>query len=56
MAKLGDRVDGPSQAEFVTKMSLLGSTDREAYRVLRALMWRFVVENSSRSDFPSKMS
>jgi hypothetical protein len=45
-----------SMAEWVTKMSLLGATNRDAYRALRAVMWQFVVENSARSDFPSKMS
>jgi hypothetical protein len=45
-----------SMAEWVTKMSLLAKTNREAYRVLREMMWQFVVENSSRSDFPSEMS
>lgn len=45
-----------SRAEWVTKMSLLAESNREAYRELRALMWLFVVENSSRSDFPSIFS
>jgi len=45
-----------TMAEWVTKMSILGATNREAYRALRAQMWRFVVENSARSDFPSEMS
>jgi hypothetical protein len=45
-----------STAEWVTKLSLLGESNRDAYRVLREVMWRFVVENSSRSDFPSDMS
>lgn len=43
-------------AEWVTKMSLLAQTNREAYRKLRAVMWQFVVDNSSRSDFPSDFS
>jgi hypothetical protein len=42
--------------EWVTKMSLLATANRDAYRVLREQMWRFVVENSVRSDFPSGMS
>lgn len=45
-----------SMAEWVTKMSILGATNRDAYRALREVMWRLVVENSSRSDFPSEMS
>lgn len=45
-----------SKAEWVTKMSLLAAHNREAYRVLREVMWMFVVENSSRSDFPSNSS
>lgn len=45
-----------SMAVWVTKLSLLGASNREAYRALREVMWRFVVENSSRSDFPSEMS
>lgn len=45
-----------SMAQWVTKLSLLGANNREAYRALREIMWRFVVENSSRSDFPSEMS
>lgn len=43
-------------AEWVTKMSLLGASNRPVYRELRALMWKFVVENSSRSDFPNIFS
>lgn len=45
-----------SMAEWVTKLSLLGISNRDAYRVLREVMWRFVVENSAHSDFPSEMS
>lgn len=45
-----------SMAEWVAAMVDLARSNREAYRVLRALAWRFVVENSSRSDFPSDMS
>lgn len=45
-----------TDAEWVTKLSILGATNREAYRALREMMWRFVVENSARSDFPSEMS
>jgi hypothetical protein len=45
-----------SMAEWVTRLSLLGATNREAYRAVREQIWRFVVENSSRSDFPSEMS
>lgn len=45
-----------SMAEWVTKLSLLGETNREAYRAVREAIWRFVVENSARSDFPSEMS
>lgn len=51
-----DPESGPTKAEFVTTLSALGASNRPAYRALRALMWRFVVENSGRSDFPSKMS
>lgn len=51
-----ERAGSESMAEWVTKMSLLGATNRDAYRALRDVMWRFVVENSSRSDFPSEMS
>lgn len=43
-------------AEWITKMSILGTTNRDAYRALRAQMWRFVVENSAGSDFPSNFS
>ncbi len=45
-----------SMGEWVTRLSILGATNREAYRALREVIWRFVVENSSRSDFPSEMS
>ncbi len=45
-----------SMAEWIAMVTLLGQTDRDAYRVLRELMWTFVVENSERSDFPSDMS
>jgi hypothetical protein len=45
-----------SKAEWVTKMSLLAASNRETYRALREIMWQFVVENSSRSDFPSVFS
>lgn len=45
-----------TQAEFVAKLSLLGATNREAYRALRDVMWSFVVDNSARSDFPSNFS
>ena len=45
-----------SKAEWVTQMSLLAAKNRETYRVLREIMWQFVVENSSRSDFPSVFS
>ena len=45
-----------TMAEWVTKMSLLAMTNRPAYRVLRELMWQFVVENSAYSEFPSIMS
>lgn len=54
---LGEKCDeGPTVAEFVTELSLLGKSNRPTYRALREVMWRFVVENSGRSDFPSKMS
>jgi len=43
-------------AEWVTKMSLVGATNRDLYRALREVMWLFVVENSGRSDFPSDMA
>ena len=46
----------PSMAVLVAKVSILAETNREAYRELRKVMWQFVVENSSRSDFPSEMS
>lgn len=45
-----------SKAEWVTKMSLIAKNNRPLYRELRALMWRFVIENSARSDFPSEFS
>jgi hypothetical protein len=45
-----------TRAEWVTKMSLLGASNRDAYRALREAMWRAVVENSAYSDFPSEMS
>jgi hypothetical protein len=45
-----------SMGEWVTRLSILGATNRDAYRALREVMWRFVVENSSHSDFPSDMS
>ncbi len=45
-----------TMGEWVTRLSILGATNREAYRALREVMWRFVVENSARSDFPSEMS
>lgn len=45
-----------SMGEWVTRLSILGATNREAYRALREVIWRFVVENSSHSDFPSEMS
>ena len=45
-----------TQAELVTKLALLAATNRDAYRELRAVIWDFVVENSSRSDFPSVFS
>lgn len=46
----------PSMAALVAKVSLLAEKNRDAYRELRKVMWQFVVENSSRSDFPSEMS
>jgi hypothetical protein len=45
-----------SRAEWIARMSHLGTTNRDVYRLLRAVMWGFVVENSSRSDFPSVFS
>lgn len=45
-----------SMSEWVTRLSILGATNREAYRAVREQIWRFVVENSSCSDFPSEMS
>lgn len=45
-----------SMAEWVTKMSLVGATNRDVYRELRKVMWKFVVENSAYSEFPSEMS
>lgn len=45
-----------SMAVWVTKLSILAATNREAYRALREAMWKLVVENSARSDFPSNMS
>ncbi len=43
-------------AALVAKVCLLAETNREAYRALRAVMWKFVIENSGRSDFPSTFS
>ncbi len=45
-----------SMAEWVTKLSLLAESNRDAYRAIREVMWQFVIENSGRSDFPSDMS
>lgn len=45
-----------TMGEWVTRLSVLGATNRDAYRALREVMWRFVVENSAYSDFPSDMS
>lgn len=55
----GSKRDGEREvtlAEFVTAGSLLGISNREVYREIRRVMWLFIVENSARSDFPSKMS
>lgn len=46
----------PSMAALVAQLCLLAETNREAYRALRSVMWQLVVENSSRSDFPSTFS
>lgn len=53
---LKPKEQGPSMAEWVTKMCLLGETNRDLYRALREIMWQFVVENSARSDYPSIFS
>ena len=51
-----DRKRSATRAEWITRMSLLAATNRDAYRALREVMWQFVIENSSRSDFPSVFS
>ena len=45
-----------TMSEWVARMCLLAQSNREVYREIRKLMWEFVVENSSRSDFPSNFS
>ena len=45
-----------SRTELLVKLALLGREDRETYRVVRALMWELVVENSERSEFPRNLS
>lgn len=42
--------------ELAAKLTQLAATNRPAYELLRDLMWQIVVDNSSRSDFPSDWS
>ena len=48
---------GKLERQVLEEIWRLGEvTVRDVYRALREVMWQFVVENSSRSDFPSNFS
>lgn len=46
LMRRGDDDADDSMAKFIARLSILGVTNRRAYRLLREIAWRFVIDNS----------